>query len=350
MDDVGHDRCTGAVRSFCAGSDLATVRDGATLTVRRGAAVLATFPLTVDADGAPLLDAVGLADPAWLEALLAALETLFVTTPALERVRLTLVPGSRAERACLEAGLAVPAQDGLSVPAELFWQHGELCLARPRRTSFPQMHIVRDGRRHPLRPPQPRGPVYARFIPWLGQVLSFRAVDPQQDLDRFHRWMNDPRVDRIWSEAGDLDTHRAYLDRLMADPHMLPLIGSFDDRPFGYFELYWAKENRLGPHYDAHDYDRGWHVLVGEDAFRGRPWVSAWLPSLMHYMFLDDPRTQRIVGEPAASHAQQIRNLDRSGFAKVKHVAFPHKRALLVTLGRERFFADRLWAPGHAGG
>ena len=69
----------------------------------------------------------------------------------------------------------------------------------------------------------------------------------------------------------------------------------------------------------------------------------------MHYMFLDDPRTQRIVGEPAASHAQQIRNLDRSGFAKVKHVDFPHKRALLVQLLRERFFADRLWAPGRAG-
>ena len=77
--------------------------------------------------------------------------------------------------------------------------------------------------------------------------------------------------------------------------------------------------------------------------------VSAWLPSLMHFMFLDDPRTQRIVGEPAASHAQQIRNLDRSGFAKVKHVHFPHKRALLVQLLRERFFADRLWAPDNAG-
>jgi hypothetical protein len=65
----------------------------------------------------------------------------------------------------------------------------------------------------------------------------------------------------------------------------------------------------------------------------------------MHFIFLDDIRTQRIVGEPKASHAQQIRNLDRAGFAKVKYFDLQHKRALLVMLLRERFFADRLWAP-----
>jgi len=32
-------------------------------------------------------------------------------------------------------------------------------------------------------------------------------------------------------------------------------------------------------------------------------------------------------GEPKASHVQQIRNLDRAGFAKVKHFDLPHKRA-----------------------
>jgi len=99
------------------------------------------------------------------------------------------------------------------------------------------------------------------------------------------------------------------------------------------------------PLYDADDYDRGWHVAIGEDGFRGRTWITAWLPSLMHFIFLDDLRTQRIVGEPKASHTQQIRNLDLAGFAKVKHVDFSHKRALLVMLLRERFFADRLWAP-----
>lgn len=119
----------------------------------------------------------------------------------------------------------------------------------------------------------------------------------------------------------------------------------FDDAPFGYFELYWAQEDRLGEHYTAEDFDRGWHVAIGEEAFRGKEYLTAWLPSLMHYMFLDDPRTQRIVGEPDAGHDQQIRNLLRSGFAGLKQVRFPHKTSLLVMLLRERFFDDRLHVP-----
>ena len=214
--------------------------------------------------------------------------------------------------------------------------------------AFPLHHAFTGGQRHPVRPAKPTGTVYARWIPWLRRTLTFRTLHLQDDLPVFHRWMNDPRVDHFWGEAGDLDKHRAYLAALAADPHMLPLLGCIDGRPFSYFEVYWARENRLGPYYDAADHDRGWHVVVGEDSCRGRAWVTAWLPSLMHYIFLDDPRTPRIVGEPRADHDGQLRNLDHAGFARIKHVKLPHKRAVLVRLERERFFADRLWAPSQA--
>ncbi|MEZ2126399.1 MULTISPECIES: GNAT family N-acetyltransferase [unclassified Sinorhizobium] len=210
---------------------------------------------------------------------------------------------------------------------------------------FPPIKELTNGRYHPRRPAKPTGLVYRRFIPWLERDVAFRVADLEADLASFHRWMNDEQVNAIWEDSGDIDRHREILAARIADPHVLPLIGMFGDIPFGYFEVYWAKEDRLGPFYDADDYDRGWHVAIGEPAYRGKRWISAWLPSLMHFIFLDDPRTQRVVGEPRASHEQQIRNLDRSGFAKIKHFDFPHKRALLVMLTRERFFGDHLWVP-----
>ncbi|PDV87473.1 siderophore biosynthesis protein [Rhizobium sp. H4] len=226
----------------------------------------------------------------------------------------------------------------------ILWQWPSLWLPQ-LSYPLPPVREMTAGRYHPRRPAKPKGTVYQRFIPWLERDITFRVADPETDLAAFHRWMNDEQVNTIWEDAGSLDKHREILEERLANPHVLPLIGSFADIPFGYFEVYWAKENRLGPFYDADDYDRGWHVAIGEPDYRGKKWISAWLPSLMHFIFLDDPRTQRIVGEPRASHEQQIRNLDRSGFAKIKHFDFPHKRALLVMLTRERFFGDHLWVP-----
>ncbi|MCM2453633.1 GNAT family N-acetyltransferase [Agrobacterium vitis] len=246
------------------------------------------------------------------------------------------------------SGLLLPAESGWIAKAQGFFQQSALWLGHVP-PAYPDIPVMTNGILHPMRPPKPVGPVYSRFIPWLDKVLGFHVASPEADLPHFHRWMNDPRVAAIWEDNGTLSQHRNFLENRLSDPRTLPLIGTFDGVPFGSFELYWAKEDRLGPHYDADSHDRGWHVAIGEDAFRGKPYVSAWLPSLMHYMFLADPRTRRIVGEPIHHHHQQIRNLDRSGFAKIKHVQFSHKKALLVMLLRERFFADKLLSPDLTG-
>ncbi|NSZ18969.1 acetyltransferase [Agrobacterium vitis] len=246
------------------------------------------------------------------------------------------------------SGMLLPTEGGWIAKAQGFFQQPTLWLGHVP-PAYPDIPVMTNGTLHPMRPPKPVGPVYSRFIPWLDKVLGFHVASPEADLPHFHRWMNDPRVAAIWEDNGTLSQHRDFLENRLADPRTLPLIGTFGGVPFGYFELYWAKEDRLGPNYDADSHDRGWHVAIGEDDFRGKPYVSAWLPSLMHYMFLDDPRTRRIVGEPIHHHHQQIRNLDRSGFAKIKHVQFSHKKALLVMLLRERFFADQLLSPDLTG-
>ncbi|MEM8290506.1 GNAT family N-acetyltransferase, partial [Morganella morganii] len=127
--------------------------------------------------------------------------------------------------------------------------------------------------------------------------ISLRTLDIERDLERFHRWQNSPRVAEFWQEDGSLEQHRERLRQLEADPHALGLIGCFDDEPFAYFEAYWAKEDRIAPFYVAEDYDRGIHMLVGEEAHRGPHKVACWLSALVHYLFLDDPRSQRVVAE-----------------------------------------------------
>jgi RimJ/RimL family protein N-acetyltransferase len=352
MMDAGRTPSAGtAFPSFAAGTGapVVTLRQGEALTVRQGDAEPLSLRLSA-AEGRLILTSrpAGPADAA-IRGLSGAIEAALGWHPELEQLALDLGDNADLADALRRRGIAVEtAAAPLTILPELFMQQADAWLGRPDLPAFPQRLVMTDGKRHPQRPPKPQGTVYARFIPWLEQTIAFRAATVEDDLPHLHKWMNDPRVAAFWNEDGDLEKHRRYLSGLIADPHMLPLIASFDGVPFAYFELYWAKENRLAPFYDVQDYDRGWHVVVGEDAYRGRAYISAWLPSLVHYMLLDDCRTQRIVGEPAAAHHQQVRNLEKSGFAKVKTFDFPHKRATLVMLLRERFFGDRLWLPAAA--
>jgi RimJ/RimL family protein N-acetyltransferase len=274
---------------------------------------------------------------------LALAETLFSARPEIQRFQLAST-SDELTRSLLREGILHRRDEQTICEAVSFWQYAPAWLMQPGVGAYPQRYVMTNGTRHPFRP-QPGGTLYRRFIPWIGQTVSFDILDLDKDLPALHRWMNNPRVAHFWNEQGDLEAHRAYARKQLDDPHTLPVIGRFNGLAFGYFEIYWAREDRIAPFYDTQDYDRGLHLLVGEEAFRGQAYYTAWFSSICHYMFLDDPRTQRIVCEPRSDNARQIANFDRCGFAKLKTFEFPHKTALLVMLLRDCFFAERRYLP-----
>ena len=276
--------------------------------------------------------------------ILRLLETAFARFP--DARQLELDP-DLAETLCAEdddAPLLAPNGHGRSEAAgicrrAMFYQHGRPWLRGRPASRFPLAPTPGPhGRPHPIRPPQPEGLVYERFDPQLGMTVTFRSIDPVLDLDRFHAWMNDGRVAFFWELAKPKPELARYLEDLRDDPHAFGLIGCFDGDPAGYFEAYWAKEDRLGAHYEAEDYDRGWHGLIGNPRHLGRAKTLAWLRSLTHYLFLDDIRTRKVVGEPNAAHKKLLRYADAVAYYKVKEFDFPHKRAALMHCDREAFF------------
>lgn len=217
----------------------------------------------------------------------------------------------------------------------------------------PLQYTFTNNIRHPIRPkPVRQGETfYTRYIPSLGEYLSFRVAslskspccykgptsttpmpqdnrrtrdpgldsalaalklkqdhaaspdeDPTQmsDIALLHRWMNDPRVDYSWGCSGSESVQTEFLSSALQSRHSFPAIGCFDGKPFGFFEIYWAKEDQLSKYlgHDVGDWDRGLHCLVGEQEFRGHHRVRVWLSALVHYCWLADTRTEKVFMEP----------------------------------------------------
>lgn len=330
-------------RADAAGADrdLLPLPDGRTVVVegagaRRWLSVDGNTPVGLRVEGQGACLTLGLSNGSF-DTLLAALHWVFARYPDCVRAAWPDLAG------CPEAvgrGILVPQGGGTGWISHraLFWQQADFWLPHGGVGGYPSMLTMTDGKRHPIRPPKPAGTLYRRFDARLGAWVSLRTLDIATDLERFNHWQNTPRVAAFWQEAGSLEQHRAYLERLEVDPHTLTLIGCFDDQPFGYFEAYWAKEDRVAPFGPVGDHDRGIHMLVGESAHRGPHKVRSWLTALAHCLFLDDPRTQTIVAEPRADNAVMIGYLQTYGFNRERDFDFPHKRAALMALSRERFF------------
>ncbi|KAK6612496.1 hypothetical protein H4I96_01709 [Botrytis cinerea] len=261
----------------------------------------------------------------------------------------------------------------------------------------PTQYTNTSGVRHPLRPKPPRQgeTFYTRYIPSIGQYLSFRVASlsskpvvyngpvsslspfqdhakttsissigaclsadsqtahsrtvPHQtedttqmtDLQLLNRWMNIPRVDRFWGCSGPIATQEEFLKANLTSNHSFPVIGLWDGKPFGYFELYWAKEDILGKHVgdSVGDFDRGVHVLVGEPEYRGKHRVQCWITALAHWALVQDYRTNSFVLEPRVDNERFISHLQEAGFVKEREITFPHKQSAFMKLRRECFEA-----------
>ncbi|MEL4014557.1 N(6)-hydroxylysine O-acetyltransferase [Dryocola clanedunensis] len=292
-----------------------------------------TLALGWGQDNSAVLHWPGALPAGWLRD---ALDQMFIAAPQLKAVVLPYAEWR-------EEPQALALFDGLKsdiVHREAFWQL-PLWLSAPRKTASGEM--IFDAEReiyHPQRPARPEGEVYRRYDPRVRRTLSFRVADPALDSERFTRWMNDPRVEFFWEQSGPLDVQTAYLERQLTGKHAFPLIGCFDDRPFSYFEIYWAAEDRIGRHYPWQAFDRGLHLLVGEQEWRGAHFVQSWLRGLSHYLLLDQPASQRLVLEPRADNQRLFRHLEPAGYATIKEFDFPHKRSRLVMAERHSFFSE----------
>ncbi|KUZ63590.1 hypothetical protein WI36_29410 [Burkholderia ubonensis] len=112
-----------------------------------------------------------------------------------------------------------------------------------------------------------------------------------------------------------------------------------DDEPFAYFDAFWLKENARAPR--DHDPDRGLRMPHVAPRWRGPHRVAGRLPSVVHDLFLDDPRTEAVGCAVPAGQARVVDHLARHGFARQRRLTQAAAQPLRMRTLREAFFAGR---------
>lgn len=228
-------------------------------------------------------------------------------------------------------GPIFPRSDLFQTP--LLWTKNTLYKLTPER--WTQTKDVK----HPERPESQAGYCYQRYVPHLEKIISLRRTDPLKDLDQFHEWHNQSRVSFFWELNKPKEELKEYMEKGLKDQHLIPMIVEIDGESVGYFEMYWVREDRLGPYYDSDAFDRGFHVLIGNKKFLGQNYTDSVLKSALHFLFLDDPRTRRVMAEPRHDNQKILKYAEESiGWKQLKVFDFPHKRAVLLENSREVFF------------
>jgi len=99
---------------------------------------------------------------------------------------------------------------------------------------------------HPLRAPKPKGGdvLYTRWVASMKKAITFKMVNPMDDgdVDIYRKLYQQGVGNSDWKETLSLaKDERQYLLVKSKDPHVLPLIGYWDNVPFGYFEIFWVR-------------------------------------------------------------------------------------------------------------
>lgn len=192
---------------------------------------------------------------------------------------------------------------------------------------------------HPVRPDIQIGALYSRYVPEIDKTLTFRMIDPISDLDTFHHWHNQSRVADFWELGLSKSELSQYIHKTVKDPHTLPMLLLSNERPVGYFEVYWCREDRLAPYYESEAFDRGFHFLIGDVEFLGFKNTDATLKSLTHFLFMEDLRTRKLMAEPRSDNTNVLKYIETFvAWKKLFEFDFPHKRSAMLRCTREDFF------------
>ncbi|MEM7180791.1 MAG: GNAT family N-acetyltransferase [Spirochaetota bacterium] len=168
-----------------------------------------------------------------------------------------------------------------------------------------------------------------------GKTVWMRPLSLENDLDKIHRWMNEPHVEEFWNMAWPKEKIHEYLKKSEEKPGFDTYIAYMNNEAVGMIEVYDPTQDRIKDYYEVQSGDAGLHILIGEEKFLKRFILRLTLFVMRFVLLLDG--TKRIVGEPDDRNKAVLGLMKYVGFRFIKKIELPEKRAELLVLDKEEF-------------
>lgn len=174
-----------------------------------------------------------------------------------------------------------------------------------------------------------------------GVKISLRPFDLSKDLETFYQWHQKDYIDEFWEMKQSKEELGAYILGLTKSYYQSPMIFEVDGISVGYFEVYWAFDDRIAPYCSPEVHDCGIHLLIGNESYLKTRYVLDSINLVSEYIFQKDEKTKRIWAEPRHDNTKIIRISQRlPGWTFIKEFDFPHKRSALLVNERDVFEAE----------
>ncbi|NEB61665.1 acetyltransferase [Streptomyces diastaticus] len=166
-------------------------------------------------------------------------------------------------------------------------------------------------------------------------VFHLVPADAERDAALVSRWMNDPAVAAYWELTGPQSVTAEHLRaQLTGDGRSVPCVGTLDGSPMSYWEIYRADLDPLARYCPVRPHDTGVHLLIGDDADRGRGTGTELIRAVADLVLAHRPACTRVLAEPDVRNRPSVAAFLGAGFRPVAEVDLPDKRAALMV--RER--------------
>lgn len=187
-----------------------------------------------------------------------------------------------------------------------------------------------------IKPDRIDKPLYRKHIDQ--DVISFRSLIPDEDIDFLFKWVHLPYSKRFWQQDVSKSNLYALFKETLAHPFTHSFIGLINDQPVCQVDVYSIGADELKEHITFQAHDCGLHMLMLPPRQLKKGWSKLMLSQFMQFYF-SFPEAENLFIEPDQENTWANLLARRANFQFIKTVRLSYKIANLYSISKQQFHA-----------